>query len=158
MADDTPKSCTGSSLPFYRLSLEKQKCLRKTGDVLRTPKDVAAFIQRHFGCQPVEHFIVLSCNSRSEVIGVHQVSVGGIGAAPVDPKVVFSQALLVGATSIILVHNHPSGDPEPSTDDVRLTQQIALAGGYLTIRVLDHIVIGRSGQHVSFQERGMMPR
>jgi len=102
-----------------------------------------------------EEFWVLFLNTRNVVTKEVQIAVGGIANCPVDPKEVFWEAVREKAVSIMLLHNHPSGDPAPSDEDQQLTERILQAGELLAIRVLDHIVIG-GGDYVSFADRGLI--
>lgn len=151
------KGCQGTELPVYRLALEKKGCFRADTEKMRTPGAVTAWVARHYGCRPQEYFLALLLNNRGEVLGVHEAHIGAISEVSVDPKVVFSAALLAGATGIVLVHNHPSGAPEPSDLDKAITRQMHEAGKMLGIRVLDHVVIARGAGSTSMQEKGMMP-
>ena len=90
----------------------------------------------------------------AELSGVHAVHVGSSRQSLVDPVDVFKAAILANASAIVVVHNHPSGDPTPSAEDVRVTKQIRQAGENLGIDVLDHIVIG-GNRYVSLKERGL---
>ena len=90
-----------------------------------------------------EHFTVLFLNSKNEITGFKTIFSGGQNSAQVDPKIIFRNALLFGAVSIILIHNHPSGDVEPSEDDLEMTHKLKLAGEFLNIKVLDHIIISQ---------------
>ncbi len=109
--------------------------------VVRTASDVAAV------CAPMrrldrEHFRVLLLNTRHEILDVVDVSVGGLASAPVHPREVFKEAIRRSAAALILVHNHPSGHPEPSREDVLITEQLRAAGRLVGIEVLDHLIIG----------------
>ena len=152
------KKCSDKHLPMVRMALEPKKCLRRKGPIFTHAEDIADFINIHYGCEPQEVFLSLAINPRNEVLHVQEISLGGFSSTQADPKVVFAGALLSGASAIILVHNHPSGDSEPSQLDISLTHQLYTAGMYLTIRVLDHIVIGRGGSFTSMLRRGLMPR
>jgi DNA repair protein RadC len=103
-----------------------------------------------------EHFTVLALDGQHRVVGFKVVASGGLDYAQVDPRLVFRAALLLGAASIILVHNHPSGDPAPSTDDARLTARLAEVGRLLGLPVLDHLVLGSSNQYASLKEHGLV--
>lgn len=100
-----------------------------------------------------EVFHVLSFNSRNVLLNDARVAEGTMNSCPVDPREVFAAAIAARATAIVLVHNHPSGDPEPSAVDFALTAQLTEGGRILGIRVLDHVVIG-DGSFVSLLERG----
>ena len=103
--------------------------------------------------QPSEVFAILCLSTKHRVIGYHEVSRGTLDTALVHPREVFKAAILANAAAIILTHNHPSGDPTPSADDLTLTQRLVEAGRLLGIDVLDHIVIG-DGMWVSIMELG----
>lgn len=92
-----------------------------------------------------EEFHVLLLNTRHRVLGTRLVSRGILDASLVHPREVFAPALELRASALILVHNHPSGDPHPSPEDHRVTEQMAQAGEILGIRVLDHVVVGDPG-------------
>jgi DNA repair protein RadC len=100
-----------------------------------------------------EEFLVVPLDTKNRVLGFHVVSVGSLGASLVHPREVFKIAILANAASVILVHNHPSGDPEPSAEDRRVTERLKEAGELVGIPVLDHVVIG-DGRYVSFTDRG----
>ena len=99
-----------------------------------------------------EHMILFSLDSQNQIRGYKVVSLGGQCSADPDFKIIFRNALLLGATSIILAHNHPSGNTEPSMEDVEFTRKIKEAGDLISIKVLDHIIIGANGYY-SFVER-----
>lgn len=98
-----------------------------------------------------EHFRVLLLNTRHQVIRVATVSIGGLSSAQIHPREVFKEAIRYGAAAVIVVHNHPSGDPTPSHDDKQITEQLSAAGTLVGIPVLDHIIIG-DGQYTSLRE------
>lgn len=99
-----------------------------------------------------EHVVVLYLNQRHKVLGYEVVSIGTASQCFMSPKEVFRGALIHGAQAIVIAHNHPSGDPTPSQDDINVTNNIINAGKLLDIRVLDHIVIG-DDRHVSIREK-----
>lgn len=106
-----------------------------------------------------EVFAVLTLNTKNKLIDRHVAAVGTLDSCMVHPRDVFRQAIIDNASAVIVSHNHPSGDPSPSAEDVRLTRQLVEAGRILGIRVLDHIVLG-SGEcqapHVSLREAGLV--
>ncbi|MEO0063283.1 MAG: hypothetical protein RLZZ08_1843 [Pseudomonadota bacterium] len=103
----------------------------------------------------VERVRVLYLNSQNRLILDHKVGDGTIDEAAIHPREVIRQAFDVGATALILVHNHPSGNPEPSRADIQITNRIAEAGRLLGITVHDHVIIGR-GEHVSLRAKGLI--
>jgi len=120
---------------------------------LRTAAEVHRHIAPALSGLRREVFHVLSFNSRNVLLNDARVAEGSMNSCPVDPREVFGAAIAARATAIVLAHNHPSGDPEPSAVDFALTAQLAEGGRILGIRVLDHIVIG-DGSFVSLSERG----
>lgn len=104
----------------------------------------------------VEKFGIICLDVKCKVIGIHIIGVGGLSSCNVEIKGIFQRALLNNAMSIILFHNHPSGDPTPSADDISITRKIKEAGEIMTIKVLDHIICGDEGRYVSLAERGII--
>jgi len=101
-----------------------------------------------------EHFIALHLDGKNRISCLDRVSVGSLNQSIVHPREVFKTALLSSAAAILLLHNHPTGDPTPSREDLEITRRIKEAGELLGIRVLDHIIIGES--YLSFAEQGLI--
>ncbi len=120
---------------------------------VRTPADIAALVGSDMRYLDREHFRVVLLSTRHDVLAVEEVAVGGLNSAMIHPREVFKAAIRHSAAAVILVHNHPSGDPGPSEDDLRITTRLAEAGRILGIDVLDHVVVG-DGRFVSLRERG----
>jgi len=125
------------------------------GQKIQLAKDVFNLLKNELGGKKKEHFKVLSLDSRNKLISIDDVSVGTINANLVHPREVFKTAIQHLASSIVIVHNHPSGDPEPSGDDLKITKRIIEAGKLLGIDVLDHIVIAKTG-FFSFKDKGLI--
>ena len=124
-------------------------------DTVKTAEDSVAHLRPLLAGQEQEHLVVLFLNRRLHVLAVEVLSKGTTGATFVDPRCIFRRALLVGADSIILAHNHPSGDPEPSREDIASTKRVMEAGELLGISVIDHLVITDT-RYVSLAQRGLM--
>ena len=122
--------------------------------VIRAPQDVANLLAAEMGFLDQEHLRVLLISTKGEVLGIHQVYVGNVNSSVVRPAEVLRPAIRENAPSIIIVHNHPSGDPAPSPEDIMITRHIASAGSIMGIELLDHVIIGGQ-RHVSLKERGM---
>jgi DNA repair protein RadC len=103
-----------------------------------------------------EHFWTLALNTKNRLLRVFEVSIGSLNASIVHPRELFKDAVRASAASLIVVHNHPSGDPTPSGADIQLTRRIVKAGDVLGIEVLDHVVIGSEGEHASLRDLGLM--
>ena len=121
--------------------------------ILSSPKEVVAYLQARFGSEKKEHFVALLLNTKNQLIDVNVVSVGTINASLVHPREVFEVAIRKLSTGIILAHNHPSGDPTPSPEDIELTKRLVEAGKLLDIHVLDHVIVG-SQKYYSMKEKG----
>lgn len=115
--------------------------------------DVARFLMEELRYEKKEHFKTLMMDVKGAVIGVENISTGGLSSTEVHPREVFSPAVKKNASTIVLVHNHPSGDPTPSNMDIAVTKRIQEAGKLMGIKVLDHIVIG-DGIYVSLLGEG----
>jgi DNA repair protein RadC len=122
--------------------------------IVRTPQDVANLMMGEMVFLDQEHLRVVLLNVRNQVMGVNEVYVGNVSGAVVRVAEVFRPAVRENCSSIILVHNHPSGDPTPSAEDIRVTEQVAEGGRLMDIELLDHIVLGRH-KFVSLKERGL---
>lgn len=122
---------------------------------LRTSADVYKAFHERFDRSDREEFLVVPLDGKNRALGFHVVSVGTLTASLVHPREVFKIVLLANAAAIIVVHNHPSGDPTPSAEDIAITQRLQEAGDLLGIRILDHVVIG-DGRYVSFADDGLL--
>jgi len=122
---------------------------------ITNPKSVAKAVRASIEDRAKEHFKLVLLNVRNSILATPTISVGTVNASLVHPREVFKKAIAHGASSVVLAHNHPSGNPEPSEDDVKLTQRLVEAGRLLGIEVLDHIIV-TTKEFVSFKERGLM--
>ncbi|HJR60106.1 MAG TPA: DNA repair protein RadC [Vicinamibacterales bacterium] len=118
---------------------------------LNTPRSVAEYLLPQFGNRPVEQFGVLLLDTKHRVLRASILSVGTLDTSVVHPREVFREATAAGAAALVVFHNHPSGDPEPSEDDVRLTERLAAAGILMGIDVLDHVILA-DVTYYSFRE------
>ena len=118
---------------------------------MRRPIEAAEFVRRLIANDAREHFVALLLDGRHRPIGYQVVSVGTATASLVHPREVFQGAVGVGAVAVIVAHNHPSGDPRPSTEDLDVTRRLVSAGELLGIQVLDSLVV-TEGEHVSIRE------
>ena len=147
----------------YRLKLATWTVVREPGQPsprrLNDPESVAALARDLLSANDdeKEHFWVLLLNTQNHLTCAHHVSMGSLSASIVHPREVFRAAVLAGAAHLILVHNHPSGDPTPSKEDVHLTRQLVEGARVLGLRVHDHVIVGNgSGEWVSLASRGLV--
>ncbi len=116
------------------------------GRKLTTPAECASVLVKLLQDQPGEVFAILCMSTKHRVIAYHEVSRGALDATLVHPREVFKPAILESAASLILLHNHPSGDPTPSTQDIRLTRNLVEAGKHMKITIHDHVIVGAQGR------------
>lgn len=137
--------------------LAKRLAAHSPGDrqIIRSPGDAAAIVMPRLRYESKEHFMVVLLSTKNHVLATPTISVGSLNASVVHPRELFRQAINYSAASVILVHNHPSGDPAPSQEDIILTRRLVEAGSLLDISVLDHLIIG-DGKYVSMKEKGII--
>lgn len=128
---------------------------RGAAPVFRTPEEGARYLLPRYGSRPVETFGLLALDVRHRLKKEAVVSVGCLTSSLVHPREVFQEAVVSRAAGLILFHNHPSGDPEPSPEDVTLTRRLASAGTLMGIEILDHLILG-AGRFVSLKQRGVL--
>jgi DNA repair protein RadC len=109
---------------------------------IRGPQDAAAYLMPRFGSRGVEQFGIMLLDAKHRVMRTAVLSVGTLNSSIVEPREVFREAAIGGATAIVIFHNHPSGDPTPSPEDVALTRRLVAAGSLIGIDVVDHVVLG----------------
>jgi len=128
----------------------------ESGDkpLVKTPEDVAGLVRSRLKGKKREYFLALLLDTRNKLIRVAEISVGSLDSSVVHPREVFKEAVLASAASVIFVHNHPSGDPEASEDDIKLSKRLAEAGELMGIDVLDHIIIGDK-KYLSLKREGL---
>ncbi|MCU6711090.1 DNA repair protein RadC [Paenibacillus sp. J5C_2022] len=139
------------------IELGRRMIRSKLPDVLsvRSPKDAADYLMEDLRYLKKEHFVCLFLNTKNHIIARETLSMGTLNASLVHPREVFRAAIKCSSASIICAHNHPSGDPTPSPEDIHLTKRLAEAGQLVGIDILDHIVIG-DGSFVSLKEQGYL--
>lgn len=157
-------------MPAMKSYVPKEFAIRALRDCpvekvkMENPDDAAHYwqqqVQQHPYFNPsVECFIVLLVNTRRRLMGHHLVSIGTLDSVHVHPREVFRAAIIGAASAVLLMHNHPSGDPTPSDADVKVTRDLIRAGQLLKVEVLDHVIIGeiapdRPKAHLSLRELG----
>jgi len=122
--------------------------------LLKTPENVFEMIKGSLKGKKKEHFLVISLDTRSRLIKASQVSVGSLDSSIVHPREAFKEAITASAASVVLVHNHPSGDTTPSEDDIKLTKRLVAAGEVMGIEVLDHILVADNA-YLSLNREGL---
>lgn len=124
-------------------------------DRFTSPQQVFDYFHHEFRDSRKEYFLILLLDGKNRIIRRVQISEGSLNQSIVHPREVYLPAVKESAAAIILVHNHPTGDPAPSSEDIAITRRLKEAGEIMGIRVLDHIIVG-DGEYVSFVERGLL--
>jgi DNA repair protein RadC len=126
----------------------------KSGDIysIKQPKDAVSLVMEEMRYFREEHLRVIMLNTKNVVISMKDVSIGSLNSSIVHPREVFSEAIRKNSASIIVCHNHPSGDPTPSKEDINVTERLKECGKLLGIELLDHLIIG-NGSYISLKEK-----
>lgn len=139
-----------------RVTLEKEVSVNRPDlvSIIRSPDDAANIARgfMHVHEEPEEYMYMICMNTKNRVVGVFEISHGNVNSSIVGVREVFQKALLANAVSIILVHNHPSGDCTPSREDIDITKRLVEAGKLIGIQALDHLVVGE--RYCSLKEKG----
>lgn len=148
---------TVSSINVYKVKMVKEDTIKYGDTAMRSPDEVAQLARDVMGLHEAaeENFVIVCLNTKNKIAGIHTISIGSLNSSIVHPREVFKAALLNNASGIIMMHNHPSGDPEPSREDIETTQRLITAGTILGIKVVDHVVIG-DGCYISLKEQGII--
>lgn len=149
-------NCKAAQL-LAAIELGKRISAHKNEDNVRisSPNDIADLLMEEMRYLKKEYFKIAILDTKNQIITIENISIGNLNSSIVHPREVFNMAIKRSANSIILVHNHPSGDPTPSSEDINITNRLIEAGNILGIRVLDHIIIG-DNRYISFKERNII--
>ena len=120
---------------------------------IKSPEEAALLIMEEMRFLDREHFKAMLLNTKNHCLSIETISIGSLNASIVHPRELFKLAVKKSAAALILAHNHPSGDPNPSREDIEITKRLAEAGKIMGIEVLDHLIIG-NGNFISLKERG----
>lgn len=126
-----------------------------TRPVINSPQDIAHLVMEEMRYLDREHFRIVTLSTKNHVLGISSISVGSLNSSLVHPRECFKEAIRRNSNAIILLHNHPSGDPTPSREDIDVTRRLADGGQILGIEVLDHVIIG-DNRYISLKERGIL--
>lgn len=142
-------------IPIVSVQLVREGTHPSPVRTITSPQDAYRLVQEWLEPRDRECFLIALLDTRNKVLGLHIVSIGSLNASLVHPREVMKPAILANASAMLLAHNHPSGDPDPSQEDLAITSRLKQAGELLGIPVLDHLVIG-DGRFVSLKERGVL--
>lgn len=133
--------------------IRERKAGYGTTSAMRSSSDIYSMFRERFERADREEFLVILLDAKNKLLGFHVVSVGSLTSSLVHPREVFKVAILGNAAAMILLHNHPSGDPMPSAEDLHITSRLCQIAEVLGIRLLDHVIVG-DGTYVSFVDDG----
>lgn len=139
------------------VELGKRLSMSRQGSKLniKSPLDIANIFMEEMRYYKKEYFNTILLNTKNEIISTENISIGSLNSSLVHPREVFVSAIRKSASSMILIHNHPSGNPKPSNEDIKITKRLIEVGKIVGIEVLDHIVIG-DGRYISLKEIAMI--
>ena len=143
-------------IPIYRVMLVREGKMPTYESRIRSSASAYTVLQEYLDGVDREHFVVMLLDQKNQVIGINTVSIGSLTASVVHPREVYKPLILSNAAAVILGHNHPSGDPQPSHEDRAITQRLKEAGALLGINVLDHLVIEADGRYFSFADENLL--
>lgn len=141
---------------IIRLKMIRESSILYSSRVVRSPSDAASIFRDFIADCDREVFCILCLNTKNEPTSLHQVSCGTLNASLVHPREVFKLAFLSNTASIIGAHNHPSGHPEPSQEDIELSERLRDSGTLLGVEFLDHLILGKDDSFISLKEKGLM--
>lgn len=140
---------------FFNMAIRFSKENRQIIKKITSPGEVSNLLMDEMKFLQKEEFRILILDTKNQITKVETISIGTLNASIVHPRDVFKSALLNSANSIILTHNHPSGDPTPSNEDISITNRLIDAGNLIGIKVLDHIILG-DNRYISFKEKNLI--
>ena len=151
---DRPQN-TRQRLQVVRIALVKERPLLYDSERLTSPRQIPAAFRALLGDVDREYCVAFMLDGKNRIASCNVVSMGSLNQSIVHPREVFKAAILSNAAAVIIAHNHPTGDPDPSREDIEITRRIKEAGDILGIKLLDHIIVG-DGCHRSFAESGLL--
>lgn len=153
---------TNEGISIFTVHLKRTASFISNTNIVRSPQDAAtiakAFFEHQYnGYMPDREVLVsLYLNTKNCVSGIEVISIGSLNASIAHPREIYKGAVLHNAASVILAHNHPSGNTDPSPEDIELTERVSEAGNILGIDLLDHVIIGEGDGYTSLKENGLM--
>jgi len=144
-----------NKINIVTIKMEKVKSMLVEDKKISSPKEVYKIVSEYLKGVDREHLVLLTLDTKNVITSITTVSIGSLNQSIVHPREVFKTAILSNASSIILAHNHPSGDPTPSKEDINITHRIKEGGKLLGIDLLDHVIIG-DDTYISLKEKGIL--
>lgn len=146
----------GKQVQVVRVEMVKERAVSFATNKISSPRDAATILADFLAGADREYFILMCLNTKNMINAINVVSVGTLNSAQVHPREVFKPAILANAASVIVGHNHPSGDTSASREDIEIVRRLVEAGKILGIELLDSIIVGDEGAFTSMKERGLL--
>lgn len=146
-------NCT---IPVVSIRMVKESEFRCYRKIISTPNDCYNLISNFLKDMDREYFIVVTVDTKNIVTSININSIGNLNSSIVHPREVFKTAILSNSASIIVAHNHPSGNVTPSDEDIAVTRRLKESGSILGIQLLDHIIVGEDGEYISLRKKGFV--
>ena len=153
-SNEETKNVRMKRLNVVKLQMLKEKTFPYKTNVIKSPLNAMELLQEFIGKEDREHFVLICLDTKNKIAALNTVSIGSLNSAIVSPREIFKTAILANSASIIIGHNHPSGSPTPSPEDIAVTERIKEAGTLLGIELLDHVIVGDEGNYLSMKEKG----
>ena len=144
------------NIQIVSIKMVKEKNLEYGDAQISSPKDCADIFKKFIGDYDREALAVLSLDTKNKINSITVASLGSVNSSIVHPREIFKTAILSNASSIIISHNHPSGNPSPSKEDISITSRLKECGRILGIELLDHIIVGEDNNYISLKEKGLL--
>lgn len=138
------------------IKMVKEKSIKYENRKITSPSDAEVLCRSFLGDSDREQLIAISLDTKNQPTNINVVSIGSLNSSIVHPREVFKLAILINANSIIIAHNHPSGDATPSREDINITKRLKECGELIGINLIDHIIIGDEGSFTSLKEKGII--
>ena len=143
-------------IQIVSIKMVKEKNLEYGDTQISSPYDCFEVLKKFIGNSDREILAVLTLDTKNKITSITQASIGSLNSSIVHPREVFKTAILSNSSSIIIGHNHPSGDPKPSKEDISITTRLKECGKILGIELLDHIIVGDENNYISLKEKGFL--
>jgi len=150
------KSIVSKRVNIVSIKMVKECSILYSKRRISSPSDAVNIARELLETCDREQLIVICLNTKNEPTAIHTVSIGSLNSSIVHPREVFKSAILSNSASIIISHNHPSGCPNPSSEDIAITTRLKESGEILGIKLLDHIIIGDNNNYISIKEKGLI--
>lgn len=138
------------------IKMVKEKSIKYETRIISTPNDAQYLFRRFLEDSDREQLIVVSLDTKNQPTTINVASIGSLNSSIVHPREIFKSAILSNANSIIIAHNHPSGDVNPSKEDISITKRLKECGELMGINLIDHIIIGDNNRFISLKEKGII--